>query len=384
MNVYLDHNSTTTADNEVLSVVLPLMSNPMNPSSIHKDGRASKALVENARKIIMNYFGITPFSHDVIFTSCGTESNNLMLYSLRGHHLFVCATEHASVLNCKDLFEKNTVVPVDNNGLIDLDMLEQLLSESDSDKKLVSVAHANNETGVIQDIKKISEISHKYGAILHSDMIQSFGKISFDFEDLGIDIATISSHKMGGIHGASAVIKKSEVQMLNLLHGGGQERGFRPGTENTCAIAGFAEAVKIIESRLAKFKNIENMRNERENQILKVAPGAKIYSRNCPRLPNTSYIAMPGADHQKQVMLFDIKGFSVSAGSACSSGALKDSHVLVAMNPSDQLAGNAVRISLGVDTKKSEADAFIKAWIEVYKQFSPNSVLIDFSEDMYG
>jgi cysteine desulfurase len=384
VNIYLDHNASTIVDQEVLSSVLPLMSKPLNPSSIHKDGRLAKSLVENSRKVIMDYFGITPFSHDIIFTSCGTESNNLVLHSLKNHHLFVCATEHASVLNCQDLFEKSTIVPVNKDGLIDLDQLEQLLRDSNNTKKLVSVAHANNETGVIQNIRQISDIVHEQGAILHSDMIQSFGKISFDFANLGIDIATISSHKIGGLHGASAVIKKSDVQISSLLYGGGQERGFRAGTENSCAIAGFAEAVKRVKSRLAKFENIEKIRNDMEDQLLRAAPEAKIYSKDCLRLPNTSCIAMPRVEHQKQVMLFDMKGFSVSAGSACSSGAVKDSHVLAAMDPKDVLAGNAIRISLGVETQKADVDAFIKAWLEVYKQFFPDYILADSIEVMYG
>jgi len=370
MNTYLDYNATAPIHKEVLEALFPLMSNPANPSSIHKDGRVAKSLVENARKVIMNYLGIDNISHDVIFTSGGTESNNLVLSSFVNAHLFVGATEHASILKCCGLFKKCSLIPVDQNGLIDLAVLENLLRSSNSECKLVSISHANNETGVIQDLKPITDISHKYGAFLHSDMAQSLGKIPISFADLNVDIATISSHKIGGFQGASAVIKKANVQLSTMLHGGGQERGFRAGTENVYAIASFAEAVKLIDKKLVEFEEVRKLRDYMEDSFMETSSNVKIYSKNCNRLPNTSYVSMLGVDHQTQVMLLDMKGFSISAGSACSSGVIKDSHVLSAMDRNDKFASGAIRISLGTETTHAQIENFIRAWQDVYKQLS--------------
>lgn len=369
-NIYLDHNATSPISEEVLSTIVPMMQVPANPSSIHKEGRVSKGLVEGARKDIMDCLNITQFDYDLIFTSSGTEGNNMILKGMDEYHLFLPATEHSSLIKLAYLRENTTFLKVDKNGVVDIEYLKQVLSSCSAEKKLVSIAHANNETGVMQNIKLIAKVAHEENALLHSDMIQTFGKIYCDLADLDIDIATISSHKIGGFHGAAAVIKKSEIPLPALLFGGGQERGFRAGTEATYAIASFGEASKLMRRKLNDYIKIEKIRNYLESEILSFAPEAKIYSIGCDRLPNTSYIAMPGVNNQTQLINFDLRGFSVSAGSACSSGVVEKSHVLNAMDENDWMSSNAIRVSLGIGNSKKEIEKFIEAWKEIYISLS--------------
>jgi len=366
-NVYLDHNSTTNMSNDVLNKIIPLMSVSANASAIHWHGRAAKGLVEDSRRSIMASLNIDPLNYDVIFTSSGTESNNMVLKGFAGHQLFILSTEHLSIIKVANLLGNVTFLKVDAEGMVDLDYLRHVLNANQSGKeKLVSIGHANNETGVVQDIKTIAEIVHNHGAILHSDMIQSFGKIECDLQELGVDIATISSHKIGGMQGAAAVIKKATVFLPALLHGGGQERGFRAGTENVCAIASFGEAAKLIENNIKKYEEIKDLRDYLESSLFAFEPNIKIYSKNSRRLPNTTYIAMPSVDNQTQLINFDLKGFSVSTGSACSSGVVEKSHVLKAMNDNDKFSDSAIRISLGINNTQEEIQNFISAWKNVY------------------
>jgi len=367
MIVYLDHNATIPVSVEVLEKVFDVITKPANPSSIHNYGRFAKGLVEGARKAIMNHLHIDAFEYDVIFTSSGTESNNHILKSLKDYHLFVPATEHASILRCSDLFENVVFLELDENGLVDLEKLEKIMMSFEGvEKKLFSIAYANNETGAIQNIKVIADIIHKNGGILHSDMVQAFGRISFDLKDLGVDLATISSHKIGGMQGAAAIIKKANIKLDPILHGGQQERGFRAGTENVYAIFSFGEAVKLLPAVINNYRDVAKLRDYLEESLLSVEPEIKIYSAGCKRLPNTSYLTMPGVPHQTQVMNFDLKGFCVSSGSACSSGVVKDSHVLEAIEGEDEDRKNAIRVSLGIDNTKEQIQAFIEAWKGMY------------------
>jgi cysteine desulfurase len=369
-NIYLDHNATALTLKEVLEVIVPMMEKPANPSSIHKQGRIAKGLVEEARRNIMDSLNINQFDYDLIFTSSGTESNNMILNGTEECHLFLPATEHSSLTKIAYLRDNVTFLKVDKNGIVDIEYLIATLNECSAEKKLVSIAHANNETGVMQDIQMIARVVHEENAILHSDMIQTFSKIHCDLAALDIDIATISSHKIGGLHGAAAVIKKADIDLPALLRGGGQERGFRAGTENTYAIASFGQASKLIKVKLPEYNKIEELRNYLESQILEFVPEVKIYSKECERLPNTSYIAMPGVSNQTQLINFDLKGFSVSAGSACSSGVVEKSHVLAAMDEKDWMSQNAIRVSLGLSNSKKDIDGFINSWKEIYISLS--------------
>lgn len=367
-SVYLDHNATTPISKEVLEYVASLMKEPANASSLHSSGRWAKSVVESARKSIMQALNIDHINYDVIFTASGTETNNTVINSFSDYHLFVSPIEHSSVMKIAEKSKNVTFLKVDEEGVIDENFLVEVLQSSNSQKKLVTIGHANSETGVIQDIKKLASVAHENGAVFHSDMVQSFGKIPVNIRDLDIDMATISSHKIGGMIGAASLVKKAEIYIKPLIVGGGQERGFRAGTENTYAIASFGKASELFD--FSAYQKISILRDYLESEIQKIDPISKIYSKNADRLANTSYISMPNVDNQTQLMNFDIKGFCVSAGSACSSGVVGESHVLKAMNPTDKYKKNAIRISLGNGTTKAEIDSFIKAWKEVHESLS--------------
>ena len=277
--VYLDHNSTTAMNADMLCYVTNLLSDHANPSSLHSKGRYAKGLIESARRSIMESLNIGQLSHDVIFTSSGTESNNMILRGLSDYHLFISSIEHSSVLKVVGGMENVTFLRVNEEGVVDEDFLVEVLKGNKYDKKLVSIGHANSETGVVQDIKRLSDISHKYGAVIHSDMVQSFGKISVDLRNLDVDIATISSHKIGGMLGAAAVVKKAEIDIKPLIIGGGQEKGFRSGTENFYAISSFGKASEGVGENIKQFKSIEKLRDYLEDEIAKFEENVKIYSK---------------------------------------------------------------------------------------------------------
>jgi cysteine desulfurase len=364
--IYLDHNATAAMHEDVVRHVSLLLPDPANPSSLHSRGRYSKGLIEGARKSIMRNLNIDQLSHDVIFTSSGTESNNMILKNFSGYHLFISPIEHSSVIKIAEQMSNVTFLKVNEEGVIDEDFLINALKNNKSDNKFVSVGHANSETGIIQDIKRLSEISHEYGAIIHSDMVQSFGKILVDLKDLDVDIVTISSHKIGGMLGAASVVKKAEVGIRPLILGGGQEKGFRSGTENFYAISSFGKAAELIEDSIKQFEDIEKLRDYLEEEIVNFEGSSKVYSKNTRRLPNTSYITMPDVDNQTQMINFDIRGFCVSTGSACSSGVVEKSYVLKSMGFSKEVHNDAIRVSLGLNSTKAEIDKFIDAWKVVH------------------
>lgn len=364
-HIYLDHNATTNVLPSVREKVANLFDKPYNASSIHHFGRKGKAIVEDARRAILDSQNANIRNYDVIFTSSGTEANNMLVRSFENDNLFLSAIEHLSLIEAAKRHKKTQLISVDENGLLKLDELEMLLSSNNfGEKKVVSVMLANNETGVIQDIKTIAKIVHKHGAILHSDITQSYGKIELNLEDLDIDLATISAHKIGGIFGAGALIKKAEIQVKPMLFGGGQEKRMRAGTENVQAILGFGEAASMIKDMISAYSKIAKLRDYIEERLL----NAKIYSKDCLRLPNTSCLAMPGVGSETQVINFDLEGFAVSAGSACSSGKIDHSHVLYAMNPRDVLMSNAIRISLGTNNTTQEAERFASVWEAMYSK----------------
>ncbi len=347
--------------------VFALMNAPYNASSIHKYGREARALLEEARSTILHALGDKcSKNYDLIFTSSGTEANNLLVKGFSDHHLLLSSIEHASLMESAACRDNVTFLPVDEDGLLKLDALEHSILSISNPKKIVSVMLANNETGVIQNLQTISEIARNHGALVHTDAVQAFGKIDVNASMLGVDLMTISAHKMGGVFGAAALVKRKNIQIAPLLHGGKQEQGLKPGTHNLFAILGFAEAVRLIPTLLVKYAQLRELRDSLEDQILTFAPEAKVYSKNCDRLPTTTCIAMPGMSSEAQLINFDLDGFAVSAGSACSSGKIELSHVLRAMGVEEGLARNAIRISLGLTNTELEAQKFVAAWRELY------------------
>ncbi len=366
---YLDHNSTSIIDDLVAEGMIKLIQEmkSFNASSIHADGRNARNALERARKNIAESMNIDLFKDNIqlIFTSSGTEANNLIIHNFQDTKLVVSAIEHVSILGAAH--PDKIIIPVDRNGILNLDALGDMLGKHKG-LKLVSVMLANNETGVIQDIKKISKIVHSYGGLLHCDASQGLCKIELDFNALGCDFMTISSHKCGGPLGAAALVAKKIINLEPMIKGGKQEQGVRAGTENLLAITGFGIAAANFVQKITQFKQIEILRNNIEKEILEYAPLAEIIAQDVPRLPNTSCIRMPNVKSEEQLIKFDLAGISISSGAACSSGRIASSHVLKAMGLNDKAANECIRMSLGLKNNSQELENFVKMWKEIYKK----------------
>lgn len=353
--IYLDYNATSIMYPEVSEHIISLLKEniPLNASSIHQDGRKARSILEQARKKLVKSIGAEG-DIDIIFTASGTEANNLAITNFKNIPMLAGSTEHVSIIEAGH--NNIQLIPVDNDGLIDIKYFEQMLNETPG-KKFISIMLANNETGVIQDIPTLSKIASANEAIFHCDASQAFGKIPFSFNQLGCDLMTISSHKCGGPLGSAALIAKKNLGLRPLILGGKQELGLRSGTENIIAISGFALAGEI---SLNKFNNIQLLRDRLESIIC-----AEINSSKVSRLPNTSSIWMPNVKNEEQLIKFDLAGFSVSAGSACSSGRISTSHVLKAMGINEERANQTIRVSLGPSNTEEEIEKFAKLWLEI-------------------
>lgn len=360
--IYLDHNATTPLRREAADAVSLAMQECGNASSVHWAGRRARARIDDARGRVANLVGAAPA--DVVFTSGGTEANNLALSGLAGRRLIVSAVEHGSVLAARGDAE---ICPVDEDGRIDLDALQDLLGQSEI-PALLSLMAANNETGVIQPVAEAAVICRKFGAALHCDAVQAAGKMAFDWRDLGADLVSLSAHKIGGPQGVGALIVDAGSELKPLILGGGQERGLRAGTENLSGIAGFGAAAERAAGALAEMARLVDLRDGIEERI---GGGAKIYGAGAPRIGNTSCIGMPGVAAETQVMAFDLDGIMVSAGAACSSGKVTPSHVLGAMGATDEHAAQAIRVSLGWDSEAADADEFVAAWQRLFVRLGP-------------
>lgn len=368
-NIYLDYNATSPVCTESIKAMNEVMSKALNPSSVHFHGRCAKSILENSRTEIANnlWIKLGREGYDICFTSSGTEANNLLLHNFANKQIAISNIEHLSILAPAEENPNRMVVEVDQDGLIDLEDLEQKLQTMEKGS-LLSVIYANNETGTIQNMKKIIEIAHKYEILVHSDCCQAFAKIPLNIEKLGLDFATISSHKIGGPIGAAALIHRHNFQVKPQIIGGGQEKSRRAGTENVAAIAGFGVAASICSKRIDRMKNIKTLRDELEKEIISISPESIIFGSGGMRLPNTLMINMPNVDAQTQMIYFDMNGISISSGSACSSGKVKASHVIKSMGFGEDIAKSVIRISLGPDTKKSDIEKFIEVWGNLYKK----------------
>jgi cysteine desulfurase len=359
---YLDWNATAPARPEAAAAVAEALALGGNPSSVHRSGRAARQRVEQARVQVAALVGANPAT--VVFTSGGTEANHLALAGVAGRRILVSAIEHDSV---RDAVSDAAVIPATAEGSVDLAALDALLA-ADPRPALVSVMLANNETGVIQPVRDAADIAHRYGALFHTDAIQAAGKIPVDVADLGVDLLTMSAHKLGGPQGAGALVVMESVALAALQRGGGQERGRRAGTENAPGIVGFGAAAAVAARDLDGFARIAALRDEAADRITSIAPEARIFGIEAPRLPNTLCIAMPGVAASTQVMALDLAGVMLSAGAACSSGKVRPSRVLAAMGASAEDASSAIRISLGWSTTRDEIDRLVDAWSALYRR----------------
>jgi len=296
------------------------------------------------------------------FTSGATESNQTVLTTFAGQNVLLSAIEHPSVL---EVLPEAAKIPVTPDGIVDLNALEELLATKPA---LVSIMLVNNESGVIQPIAEAVRLIRKKSptTIVHCDAVQALGRITVDFSALQVDFLSLSAHKMGGPQGSGALVMAPGAKIDKLLRGGGQEKRQRPGTENVAGIAGFGVAAKLADADMAAFQALSTHRDRIEETLLNAEPRLKIFGRNAPRVSNTTQLALPGMTAETQLMAMDLAGVSLSSGSACSSGTVKPSHVLQAMNVPDNEAMGALRVSLGWHTTKEDVDGLIAAWLEMH------------------
>lgn len=347
--IYLDNNATTPLRSEAIAAMSAAMGPPANPSSVHDFGRQARLTVEDARQSVAILAGSRPA--DVVFTSGGTEANNLALAGF--DHVITTVIEHDSVLQSAPAA---TLVNVGADGIVDLDDLRSKIDRLDQDMRnrtILSVMAANNETGVIQPLDQIIEIARTAGLATHSDMVQMLGKDHIDFATLGLDFVSLSAHKIGGPAGVGALLVRPGMRLTSLLRGGGQEQGRRSGTENFIGIAGFGAAATAAFGDISHYTRMTKWRDAFEAVILEQCDEAHVFGADAPRLGNTSCIAANGKTAETMVMALDIAGFAVSAGSACSSGKVKESHVLRAMGAGEK-ASQAIRVSGGWQSRAAD------------------------------
>jgi len=364
--LYLDYNATTPLFPAVINAMTDTFKAYGNPSSIHNLGRQARALIECVREKVAIVLEADPA--EIVFTSGATEANNMALsgFLQNGAKIIMSAIEHESM---NQSAPNVIMLPVLKNGQVDLDQLEKILAEERSHHQaplVVSIMLANNETGIIQPLKKSVEIAKHYGAWVHSDSAQAFGKIPISFKDLGVDSLAVSAHKIGGPKGVGALIFKDLLKLPSLIVGGGQERGRRAGTENTLGIVGFGTAIEEIFKQ--PWEQIRNLRDTLEKRLKDKFSEIPIYGQDSPRLPNTTYVGMPGVSSQTQLMAFDLENIALSSGAACSSGKTKPSHVLKAMGVLDAAAGQTLRISLGWTTTQQGIERLIDVWCRLYER----------------
>lgn len=364
---YLDHNATTPLDPLVLEAMLPWLREQFgNASSRHEYGRAARRAVDEARQRVAAVVGAHPT--EVVFTSGGSEANNLFLKgaaaNLRPATLAVSAVEHPCVIKPAEQLAKQgwnlRRIGVDQVGRIDAaDYAEVLLTKP----RLISVMLANNETGVVQDLADLTAAAKGCGAWFHSDAVQALGKCPVDFRALnaaGLHAMTVSAHKVYGPKGAAALVVDKRVELQPLIAGGGHERGLRSGTENVPAIVGFGMACELAAQRLVELpRRLKILRQRLEVGLVEL--GAVIFGHSSERLPNTSYFALPNIDGETLVGKLDREGFAVASGAACSSANPEPSHVLRAMGVAPEIARGAVRVSLGDGNTEAHIDEFINA-----------------------
>ena len=349
---YLDYNATAPIRPEARAAVLAALAEPANPSSVHGFGRRARAALERARRVVAEAVGAAPGG--VIFVSGGTEANNLALRGVGGPVL-VSAVEHPSVL---EAVPDAVRIPVDGDGRIDLAALGRLIALHRP--RLVSVMLANNETGVVQPVAEAARQAHAADAWLHVDAAQALGRIAVAMDDHGADLLTLSGHKLGGPPGAGALVVREGVALSPVQRGGGQELRRRAGTEGLPAILGMAAAIGAIgpdePGRLLA------LRGRLEAGIREACPAARIVGVGAERLPNTTCLLLPGVEGATQLMALDMAGVAVSTGSACSSGKVGPSHVLLAMGVSEAEAGCAIRVSLGWASSEADVERFLAVW----------------------
>jgi cysteine desulfurase len=365
--IYFDHNATTPVDPAVVEVVCRVLRDEFgNASSVHHFGQRAKSLLDEARSAVADLIRADP--SEVVFTCGGTESDN---FALRGvaealepsgrRHLIASAIEHEAVLNTLKALArrgwKTTLLPVDVSGVVRVEALEQALTDETA---LVSVMHANNEIGTVQPVADLARVAHARGALVHTDAVQSVGKLPVDVRALGVDLLSLSGHKFNGPKGAGALWIKRGTRIGALLTGGKHERNRRAGTENVPAIAGLGVAARLAGAKMeAEAVRLAALRDDLETRVLAAVVGTAVNGRREQRVPNTTNISFEGIEAESLLIALDLEGIAVSTGSACSSGTLEPSHVLRAMGLPAHRTQNSIRISLGAGNTPEQVDDLI-------------------------
>jgi cysteine desulfurase len=361
---YFDHNATTPVAPEVVDAVARALADTWgNASSVHAFGQRAKAALDDARGAVAALIHAEPA--EIVFTGSGTESDNLALrgaadaLAARGRRRIVTsAIEHEAVLNTARHLEKRgfelSLLPVTQDGLVAPDALRSLIGP---DVAIVSVMHANNEIGTIQPVADLASIAHEHGALMHTDAVQSVGKIPVDVRALGVDLLSLSAHKFYGPKGTGALWMRRSVRLSPTLTGGRHERNRRAGTENVPGLIGLGVAARLaVGSLSAEADRLTGLRDRLERQILANVPGTIVNGAGTPRVPNTTNIGFTGVEAESLLIALDLEGFAVSTGAACSSGTLEPSHVLKAMHLPNGRAQNAIRFSLGASNMVGDVD----------------------------
>jgi cysteine desulfurase len=382
--IYLDYNATTPVDPAVLEAMLPFFSSDFgNASSIHTTGQKARSAVETAREQVAALIKANP--QEIIFTSGGTESDNHAIFGMfdptnyADTNLTSTEIEHEAVLNtCQALAALGVIVgylAANREGQVDPQHLRNLLHEI-PDTNLVSVMHANNELGTVQPLEEIGRIAAAADVYLHTDAVQSVGKIPVDVNALQVDLLSLSAHKIYGPKGVGALYIRSGTPLRQFVFGGHHQRGFRPGTENVAGIVGFGKAAELAAASLARDTvRISALRDDLERGLLQSVPQSRVNAALAPRIPNTTNILFPGVDGEALLIALDLKGLSCSTGAACSSGAVEPSHVLTAIGLTPAEARSSLRFSLGRPTTRQEIDAAlftIPQAVEQLREISPN------------
>lgn len=366
--IYLDYAATTPVDSRVLNAMRPFWHEKFgNTMSLHSFGREAEAALEKTKKTIADIIGAE--TSEIIFTSSATESNNTILKGVSAKHIIVSAIEHPCIMKSAKYLKKQgvkiTKIPVDKYGMVNPKDIEKAITK---DTSLVSIIHASNEIGTIQPITEIGRICKRKSILFHTDAAQTFGKISIDVKKANIDLLTASSHKIYGPKGAALLYIKNGLKLNPLLHGGGQENGFRSSTVNVPAVVGFAKAAEIAQKEIPKeSKRLIGLKNKLIKEVLEIEK-VKLNGNIKNALPNIINFSFLGIEGESLVLELDLKGFAVSTGSACSSLSLEPSYVLLAIGSKPEKAHGSLRVSLGRQTTEKEIDSFVKALFPIVKK----------------
>jgi len=371
---YFDHNATTPLAPELYSLIPTWLSAWGNASSIHQPGREPKRYLREARQSLARLLGCDPL--ELVFTSGGSEANNLALKglfeSLRGqsarHQYLISSVEHPSIRRAAEALVNRgarvQVIPVRARGGVDLQWLEDHITDETA---LISVMLANNETGQIFALPEIVELAHRRGVLVHTDAVQALGKLPLNLHELGVDMASISGHKFYALKGVGALYIRRGLNLESLIHGGGQERHRRGGTENILSICSLGEMAKRAGEIASRAQQVAQLREHFEARVIEEITGVKITAQGEPRLANTSSLVIAGVDGETLLMNLDMRGFAVSTGAACSSGSPEPSPVLLALGLSRQEAQSSLRVSLGWQNTKASVDAFVDVLVDVVR-----------------